>query len=179
MAVAGDLGRLWRRAFDAYVAYYRSVGRLTANYARAVAGTAGELRPGPSEQPTARPTTAASAPATMALEAEVGAVAVGMFVVENSGLSRVSGALELSSLIDPNGQDVHPELGFEPERVTLEPGEQMVVQAAVKIDRSLRTGVDYRGEVSVPGLPGTRVPIVVRRLASRRRPASGRIDSAA
>jgi len=171
MAVTSDLDRLLRRTLEAYSDYYRSVGRLTGNYARAFAGTASELRPNTSRAQAAR-RPADTARTTMALEAMAGSTAVGMFVIENSGSSRVSGAIELTKLSDTDGHVVIPELNFEPERVTLEPGEQTVVQAAVKIDHSLRAGVDYRGEVSVPGPPGTTVSIVVRRLASSRRPAA-------
>ena len=172
MAVTSDLDRLLRRTLEAYSDYYRSVGRLTANYARAFAGTASELRPNTPSRAQAARRPADTARTTMALEAMAGSTAVGMFVIENSGSSRVSGAIELTKLSDTDGHVVIPELNFEPERVTLEPGEQTVVQATVKIDHSLRAGVDYRGEVSVPGPPGTTVSIVVRRLASGRRPAA-------
>ncbi|MFL6020571.1 MAG: hypothetical protein ACJ74A_05450 [Gaiellaceae bacterium] len=174
MAVTGELERVWRRTLEAYVDYTRSLGRLTADYARALAGTAAELRPRQpgGVRPTTRQPTAART--TMALEAEAGSVAVGMFVVENSGSSAVSGTIELTKLADSEGHEVQPGIGFEPDRVTLQPGEQTVVQASVQIDRSLRAGIDYRGEVRVPGPPGTTVPLVVRRLASRRRPAAKR-----
>lgn len=169
MAARAEVGQLWRRTFDAYVDYYRAVGRLTSAYVRAVAGTAGELR-SQATSPAPAPTRPAPprVPPTMALEAESGSTAVGMFVVENGGPSTVSGSLEVASLSDPEGRQVKPAIAFEPDRVTLEPGEQAVVQATVTIDRSLRPGIDYRGEVHVPGPPGTRIPIVVRRLATPR-----------
>jgi hypothetical protein len=181
VAAGDDVAQLWRRTLDAYVDYYRSVGRLTANYARAVAGTAGALRaaasaparpapaPPPPPSPTSRP--------TVALEATAGSTAVGMFVVENTGSSTVSGPIEVPSLVDPDGREIELQVGFEPDRVTLDPGEQTVVQAAVEVGRSLREGVDYRGEVRVPGPPGTSVPIVVRRLAAKRRASSGRAQA--
>ena len=183
MAAGDDVAQLWRRTLDAYVDYYRSVGRLTANYARAVAGTAGALRaaastparPAPAPAPPPPPTPA-SRP-TVALEATAGSTAVGMFLVENTGSSTVSGPVEVPSLADPDGREITLQVGFEPDRVTLGPGEQTVVQAAVEVDRSLREGVDYRGEVRVPGPPGTSVPIVVRRLAAKRRASSGRAQA--
>jgi hypothetical protein len=168
VAAGVEVGQLWRRTLDAYVDYYRAVGRLTSAYVRAVAGTAGELRSRTGAPPAPSPPAAPRTPPTMALEAESGATAVGMFVVENGGPSTVSGTLEVASLSDPDGKQVKPTIAFEPDRVTLEPGEQAVVQATVTIDRSLRPGVDYRGEVHVPGPPGTRIPIVVRRLAAPR-----------
>jgi hypothetical protein len=36
----------------------------------------------------------------------------------------------------------------------------------VLIGESLRPNVNYRGEVSVPDLPGTRLPVVLRRTGS-------------
>ena len=69
---------------------------------------------------------------------------------------------------DAEGRRVHGEVRFEPEVITLQPGEQTLVQIAVEVTRGLRRGVDYRGEVSVPGLTGTRIPLVVRRVAAPR-----------
>jgi hypothetical protein len=171
-----DLRRFWRGALDAYVDYWRAVGRLSATYLRALSGAAGlDRRPGQAPPAAGEPATPAAtrpAPATMALEGELGATAVGMFVVENSGSDRISGELTVPSLADPEGREARPQVAFDPERVTLEPGEQTVVQASIAIDKSLRTGRDYRGEVRVPGLAGTTVPIVVRRLAAASRPRS-------
>ena len=159
---------------EAYVDYCRSVGSLSANYLRAVSGVADGTQTVPV---TVRTSGAVSRPehATMALEATAGSKAVGMFVVENSGRERISGALAVPSLADAEGREVRAKVTFDPAQVTLEPGEQTVVQASATIGRSLETGLDYRGEVSVPGLAGTSIPIVVRRLpaASTARPASG------
>jgi hypothetical protein len=166
MTLTSEVDRLLRRTLEAYADYYRSVGRLSANYARAFAGTASELRQNTPVRVRGSARPAGAARTVMALEAPAGSAAVGMFVVENSGSSRVSGSIELTKLSDTDGRQVIPQLTFEPQRVTLEPGEQTVVQATVKIDRALRAGVDYRGDVGVPGPPGTTVPIVVRRLES-------------
>ena len=92
-----------------------------------------------------------------------------MFVVENSGSSPVSGEIEAPPLRDAEGHQTQPEFTFEPDRVYLGPGEQTVVQASVAIDRTLEPGVDYRGDLRVPGTPGTTIPIVVRRLEGERR----------
>jgi hypothetical protein len=92
-----------------------------------------------------------------------------MFVVENSGSSPVSGELEAPPLRDADGHQTQPEFAFEPDRVVLAPGEQTVVQLSVAVDRTLEPGVDYRGDVRVPGTPGTTIPIVVRRLGGERR----------
>ena len=145
------------------------LAQLTADYARAVAGTAGQartLRREPREAPP-RAGAAVAAP-VMALEAMDGSTAVGMFMVENRTPSRVSAPIEMPVLADAEGREVRPDVRFEPEVVTLEPGEQTLVQLTVAVTKALTSGVDYRGEVRVPGLAGTRIPLVLRRLAAPR-----------
>jgi hypothetical protein len=168
VADAPSLEQLWRRAVDAQLLYYRSVGQLSVEYARAVLGAVRSARPAAAPAapaPPAQPALPAAAP-VLALEAEAGSWAVGMFVVENGTGTRVSAPVDLPVLADADGRQVHGEVRFEPEVVTLEPGEQTLVQIAVEVTRGARQGVDYRGEVSVPGLQGTRIPLVVRRLAA-------------
>ena len=176
MADAPSLEQLWRRAVDAQLEYYRSVGQLTVEFARAALGVVRTDRatPAPALPVSAAPAAQAAqvaqpvAAPVLALEAEEGSWAVGMFVVENSTGTLVSAPVELPVLADAGGRKVHGEVRFEPEVITLQPGEQTLVQIAVEVTRGLRRGVDYRGEVSVPGLTGTRIPLVVRRLAAAR-----------
>lgn len=171
MADAPTLDQLFRRAVDAQVAYYRSVGQLGVEYARAVLGAVRSARPSAAASPApARelPTPVAAAP-VLALEAELGSTAVGVFVVENVTGARVSAPIEVPVLADADGRGLTAGLRFEPEVVTLAPGEQTLVQLGVEVTRSFRVGVDYRGEVSVPGLVGTRIPLVVRRVPKRRK----------
>jgi hypothetical protein len=177
VADTNDLQRLWSGLLTAYVDYWRSVGRLSANYVRAVtsvAGTAPNATDG-SAEPMATAVARRPVNATMALEGTAGSKAVGMFVVENSGHERISGELAVPSLADADGREVRVSVAFDPPQLTLEPGEQTVVQTSVTIGRSLVSGRDYRGEVRVPGLAGTSIPIVVRRLpaASSSGSASG------
>jgi hypothetical protein len=173
VAEAPTLEQLFRRAVDAQLEYYRSVGQLSVEFARAALGVVRNDRAAPTVRIPVTPAQAvqpalpAAAP-VLALEASAGSWAVGMFVVENSTGSRVSAPVELPSLADEEGRMVHGEVRFEPEVITLEPGEQTLVQVAVEVTRGLRTGVDYRGEVMVPGLAGTRIPLVVRRVAAAR-----------
>lgn len=174
MAETPSLEQLWRRAIDAQLEYYRSVGQLSLEFARAALGVVRADRSTPTVrlpvEPVAEPLQSAllAAAPVLALEAEEGSWAVGMFVVENSTGTRVSAPLELPALADAEGRRVHGDVRFEPEVITLQPGEQTLVQIAVEVTRGLRRGVDYRGEVSVPGLTGTRIPLVVRRVAAPR-----------
>jgi hypothetical protein len=166
-----SLPDLWRRAVDAQLGYYRSVGQLTVEYGRAMAGVLRDVRasrPSPAEAAPLESTPLGSP--VMVLEAEEGSSAVGMFVVENRTRGVISAPIDVPVLADAEGRQVRPELRFEPEVVTLEAAEHALVQIAVSITKALRTGVDYRGEVTVPGLTGTRIPLVVRRLP-RARPA--------
>ena len=169
MVETSELAQLWRRSLDASLRYYRSLGQLTADYARAVAGTAGEVRTRGREprEPIARARAAAAGP-VMALEATDGSAAVGMFMVENGTASRVSAPIEMPVLADAEGREVRPDVRFEPEVVTLEPGEQTLVQITVAVTKALAAGIDYRGEVRVPGLAGTRIPLVLRRIPAPR-----------
>jgi hypothetical protein len=165
-----DLQRFWRGMLDASVDYWRAVGRLSVNYVRAVTGGAGPAGAVPATPATPMANAVSRRPvnATMVLEGTAGSTPVGMFVVENSGRERISGELAVPSLADADGREVRATVRFDPAHVTLEPGEQTVVQASATVARSLKTGLDYRGEVRVPGLAGTSIPIVVRRL-----PAAG------
>ena len=171
-----SLEQLFRRAVDAQVEYYRSVGRLSVEFARAALGVVRADRATPTIRVPIAPVAQATQPVlpaaapVLALEAEEGSWAVGMFLVENSTGSRVSAPVELPSLADAEGRRVHGHVRFEPEVITLQPGEQTLVQIGVEVTRGLRRGVDYRGEVMVPGLTGTRIPLVVRRVAA---PTSG------
>ncbi|HEY1365944.1 MAG TPA: hypothetical protein VGF23_02480 [Gaiellaceae bacterium] len=169
MSRTAELTRLWRHAFEENLRYYGAVARLTGEYGRAVAGTARDLVGSRASQSAAEPAAPNPAPAPiMALEAEAGSQAVGLFVVENRSPRRVSAAVELPALADPEGRAARVGLAFEPETLDLGPGEQTLVQVSVAVDEGLREEVDYRGELHVPALPGTRVPIVVRRLPKSR-----------
>jgi hypothetical protein len=61
------------------------------------------------------------------------------------------------------GGEIQPAFRFEPETIKLAPREQMLVRMSVQISKRFRPNVAYRGEVTIPDLPGTRVPVVLRR----------------
>jgi hypothetical protein len=165
------LERAWRRAAEANVRYYRAVGRLYGDYVRVAVGLARGLAPSQEATRPVRvdaPGPPAPPPApVLALEAEAGSSASGIFVVENRSPKVVSTPIEATALADREGRTAGTRLAFEPEVVTLAPGEQTLVQVSVPVDRTLRARVDYRGTLHVPGLPGTSIPIVVRRLPSK------------
>ena len=160
-------GALLRRAVDANLRYYEAVGEITLDYLRALralAADAGQTRVIPAPPPAPAPAPPAPAPPpTLVLEAEPGETAIGAFLVQNLLADRVSAPVTVGAFTTPEGREVAVRLTLDPEVVTLEPGEQVLVRAAATIGEELEPGVSHRGEISVPGLTGTRVPLVVRR----------------
>jgi hypothetical protein len=176
MADAAPGGDVLRRALDANLQYYAAIGRLTVDYLEALGAIARHveapklgsptvtLRPSPPAPPGPPP--APPAPAVMVLEAEAGGTAIGVFLVENLLGERVAAPVSASPLAGPDGREVDVPLAFDPEVVVLEPGEQILVRVSAQLDGELESDVGYRAEVAVPGVIGTKVPIVVRRRAS-------------
>lgn len=165
-----QVAEIWRRAMDANVRYYRAVGELTIDHVRALTAAAGDLLRAPAtprrplELPRAESKPEEARPqAAMVLESDAGVAAIGAFVVANGLNRRVSAPIVASPLVSDEGREARPALAFEPEVVLLEPGEQVLVRIAAAVDESLEPGVGYHGELTVPDLPGTRVPIVLRR----------------
>jgi hypothetical protein len=182
-----------KQVFDASVRYYEGIGRLTLEYWRASltalgdlplpkrTGTGAERPAGGGAEPNAGPTrnTSPSLTPAMVLEAEAGAQAVGVFLVENRLPRKVSAPVVGTAFVDEKGREVRPVLRFEPEVVTLEPGEQVLVRVAALVDQSLEPETSYRGEVTVPGLTGGRVRLVLRQRRSHPEPASPPVPPAA
>jgi hypothetical protein len=99
----------------------------------------------------------------MLLDAEAGGAAVGFFVVENTLKHEVAVRVLASEFIEPAGTMCRPKLTFYPEPLTLAPGEQVAMRAIAAIDHTLEPGVRYRCQLTVPALPGTAIPVVIRR----------------
>jgi hypothetical protein len=176
-----DLGLVLRRVSEANLRYYQAWGQLTVDYVSSLVGLVGDLtranrsQSGPVSAPVQMMTPAAAPMATpaaappppaMVLEAESGGHAVGAFLVENRLAQRVSAPVVASTFLDPDGREFRPQLSLEPEIVTLEPGEQILVRVLSAIDDQLEPGVTYRGNVSVPGLGGSNLRLVLRRRSS-------------
>lgn len=160
---AGLFG-VWREGVSASLRSYRLIGRLTVDWIGTVApalGGLGARRPAPDR---AAPSSAGdvSGPAIV-VEAEAGKRGQGVFLVENRSARSVSAPVILSPLVDRQGRQVHASVRFRPGVITLDPGEQVLVQVTAAVDETLEPRVGYRGEISVPELSGTRIPIVVRR----------------
>lgn len=159
-----------RRALEANLQYYAALGRLTVDYLEALGSIARQVevpaRTLTFRQTPSAPVPAPAPPAVTVLEAEAGGTAIGVFLVENLLTEKVSAPVSASALAAPDGREVAVPLAFDPEVVVLEPGEQILVRVAARVDDGLEADVSYRAEVAVPGVIGTRVPIVVRRRAA-------------
>jgi hypothetical protein len=167
MAEQAGLEQIWRRALEANARYYEALGQVTTDYLKALAGVLGEVRLpaslGGRAAASAPPAASAPAPSAMVLEAPAGQTAVGAFMVQNGLGQHVAAPVVTSAFLDPSGAEVRPALTFEPDVVSLESGEQVLVRVTAAIDERLEPGVGYRGEVTVPGLSGDRVALVLRR----------------
>jgi hypothetical protein len=162
-----------RKAIDLNVQYYSSLGRLTVNYwrdvFRAVAATSKAQTPPPHfaahpTPPTAPQAAASDAPkpAAMVIEAEPGSVGMGVFLVENHLRAEVDSAVVASFFKDPSGSAIQPAFAFDPPRVVLKPGEQVLMRVTTTIGPELEIGQRYSGEFAVPGLKGTSIPVILR-----------------
>jgi hypothetical protein len=157
-------GALLRRAVDANLRDYEAVGELPLDYVRALRALAGDAGRAPAiPAPAPAPSAPAPPPPTLVLEAEPGETAIGAFLVQNLLAERVSAPVTVGAFTTPDGREVTVALTLDPEVVTLEPSEQVLVRAAATIGEDLEPGLSHRGEISVPGLTGTRIPLVVRR----------------
>jgi len=168
---------LWRRSLDATVKFYSALGELAVEYAESLLATATdsitsinsvETKPGPAAangSSTPTPVSKSPAVATMVLEAPAGKKALGVFLVENVLAQAVSATATAGALLDDDGNQIKASLEFQPQSVTLQPGEQALVRVSADISEEVTPGVRYHGEIGVPGLPGTRIPIVIGRTA--------------
>jgi hypothetical protein len=172
MAERAELTAL-RDAAEAAVTYYSRLGRLTLDLVEAVAPADLHLSrtdDPPAPAPSTAPAPAAPAPeseSTIVIEAQAGKSGLGVFMVENTTDAKVAGPVTVSAFKGPGGRTAKPDVRFAPEVVTLDPGDQVLVQVAAKVGSTLDPGVRYKADIRVPSLSGMRVPLVVRRRPGR------------
>jgi hypothetical protein len=178
MADRDQVEDVLRRVVQANLRYYEAVERLSADYVRAIAGAVGSLGAGLPKELAVRTadqtrTTRDSYLATMeappsapalVLEAEDGGTVTGAFVVENLLAEGMSSPVVVSAFVSHNGHELRPGLVFDPELVVLAAGEETLVRVIATVDEAFEPGVAYRAEVTVPGLPGPGLTMIVRRL---------------
>lgn len=159
-----------RLAMEANLRYYEALGQVTQEYWKALFGIVKALPVrlgggGANSASTARPTnsTAPASAATLVLEGQAGSEAQGVFMVENRLPRTVSTAVVTSAFADPSGRAVQHPLRVVPSVITLEPGGRTLVQIFATVTDSLEPNVEYRGEVTVPGLSEHGIPVLLRR----------------
>jgi hypothetical protein len=172
------LTKAWGRALDANVRYTALLSELAARSLDLLVSAVSEIGPqiistditqeASSVTSTPSAPVLVPSPAAMVLEGEAGTRAFGLFVVENKLAKEVSTHVAVGPLIDPDGQEIPSVLRFEPGIITLAPGEQVVAKVSAKISRGLVAGVRYQGEISIPGISGASIPIIVRRKPTTR-----------
>ncbi len=162
--------RIWGRALDANLRYGARIGGMALKTAErlvsSIATIGSQLTPEEDARPLVRnppPSSLSLPPASMVLEGVAGSRASGLFVVENKLPHQISTPIAVGPLVDTDGHEIPSALRFEPGMITLSAGEQVVVRVGVQIGRALAAGIGYKADISVPGIPGARIPIVVRR----------------
>ncbi len=168
-----QLTDVWRRSLDATVQFYSALGALAVDCLETLLATtdisnsrsiSDAKAPTPGVINQAATTAPNPAPVSMmVLEAEVGRRAVGVFLVENGFSRAVSASATASAFVDDEGNEINPNVEFQPACVTLEPGQQILVKVLASISKDMPAGIRYRGEIGVPGLMGTRIPVVLGR----------------
>jgi hypothetical protein len=166
---------VWRRSLEATVQFYSAMGKLAFDCLQTLLATGRDSdskEGGDGNRPAsvsvhreASSTTPSPAPVSMVLEGEVGRKALGVFLVENGFPRAVSASATASAFVDDDGNEINPTVEFEPSSITLEPGEQILVKVLASIEKDMPAGIRYRGEIGVPGLMGTRIPVVLGRAA--------------
>ena len=172
-----DLATAWRDAAEAGLRYYARLGGLAFELVGTVVPGIRELRPTvrvSPDPPAGKPPTQSGegSEQTIVIEAPAGRSGLGVFMVENTTQRKVSAPVGVSAFVDPSGREVHPVVKFSPAEVTLDPGDQVLVQVAVAVDAALEPDVRYRAEITIPHLSRSGIPIVVRRRPGRARAAS-------
>ena len=158
MANGLDLSDVVKRAVQANAKFSKRWMDLSFEYLREISAIMGGATE--SAGPVTEVDVGASA---LVLEGEAGTQVRGSFLVSNDMDKPVSCVFAGSVFKDPRGASVKAKPVFEPPTLELGPGEQRVVQVSIDVDDSLSPGVGYAGELSVRGLEGFAVPVVLRR----------------
>jgi hypothetical protein len=103
-------------------------------------------------------------PAVLVLEGVAGEVVSAAFLVESSLPHAVDGVVEAEPFEDLDGAALLVRLDFEPAVVSLDSGERRLVRVSVELPATLPVNADCRSTIRVRGVPGTTIPIRLRRL---------------
>ncbi len=174
MSEESALSKILIRALEGNVRYAGMVGQMVTTALDSLLSTAAEIAPKlagitESSSPTrnqakqAEATAPRPSPAAIVLEGKAGGSAVGFFVVENNLPHEITATVEVSPLTAPDGRQLKSVLRFEPGNITLAAGEHVVAKVTAPITKRLVAGARYQGEITVPGVNGAGIPIIIRR----------------
>lgn len=174
--MADGLGEVLRRAVDANIRYYEAWGKIAGDYLRELREVVNDLSPEvrlpkvvvptaasrttPSRA-TVEPAARAAGPAprpSLVLQAGEQGTAAGAVLVENHLSHPVSAKVEAHL---EGGAAVA--ITVDPDRVDLAPGESAIVRVQVSLPDDGGPLEDVRGQLLVPELVGTAVPLLIRR----------------
>ena len=97
------------------------------------------------------------------LEGQAGEEVVGVFVVHNQFANRVEAPVVAEPFLNATGQSADVVSHLDPEAVSLGQGEQVVVRMRVVVPPDIGPRRRYQSRLTVPGLTGTQLPIVLYR----------------
>ena len=160
-----------RRAYDANLRYWETVGRAATDYVQSVTKLWADAPL--SWKPTTLSWTAPRSSATvhhesalssaLVMEGVKGAEVRTVLMISNDLAREAEATVEISTLRGPDGRFASVEVRAIPETLKLAAGARMPVTLVAEISDGLLEGTDYLGEETVPGLSERGVPIVVRR----------------
>ncbi|MEO6527939.1 MAG: hypothetical protein ABIP93_15070 [Gemmatimonadaceae bacterium] len=153
-----NLSELVKRTAQANARFYKGWMDLSMEYVRGISGILGgaaqTMAPVEEMDPGA---------GALVLEGEAGAPVRGTFLVSNDLDRPASCKFVASDFKNPNGVRVPAKVVFDPPGIELGPGEQRVVSVSIFVDDALSPGVGHAGEISISGMEGFAVPVVLRR----------------
>lgn len=161
MADGLDLAEIVKRTAQANAKFYKGWMDLSLEYVRGISGILGGSTG--STESTAPVQEMDGGGGALVLEGEAGSVVRGTFLVSNDLERSVSCKFVGSDFKGPGGASVFVKAAFDPPGLELGPGEQRVIQVSIPIDDTLTAGVGYAGEISIGGMDGFAVPVVLRR----------------
>jgi hypothetical protein len=159
MAEGINLSELVKRTAQANAKFYKGWMDLSMEYFRGISGILGGAAESMRE-PVQETDAGAGA---LVIEGEAGTLVRGTFLVSNDLERATSCRFVASDFKDPNGVSVRSKVSFDPPALELGPGEQRVVSVSIAMDDSLNPGVGYAGEISISGMEGFAVPVMLRR----------------
>jgi hypothetical protein len=161
----------FKRTLEANCRYYEAMANATASYLQTLAALLTDVVASRASSPSAAVASASASSAnaqsraasTLVLEGVAGTRAVAAFAVDNSLDVGVTASVEASRFRSEHGHEIEASLTLEPARFTLQPGERQQILISATFGEHMQADVSYRGQIRVPHLSNTVVPVLLRR----------------